>query len=314
MTRRTLLTALAVCLVSVIAVGSQLLLSGDAQSGLTRLLGIYLEWRGAQRHEVEPGGGKALDYWQAGPAGAGPAPVILVHGAGGDAVTSWFRLLPPLADKRTVLAPQLHYADLVQSAGALDNFFWEQNAVIRLMDRQGLERASLVGLSAGAWVTALVAMNYPQRVESLVLISPMGMETEAVLGPLLDSENPGKAFVQRLFYSPPPLLDLFAGSLARPVDQAMQAMRRAMEPGEMQAMIQRMDLEGRLDLIRCPTLIVSGRDDRIIPHAVPRTMAEGIPGASLLVLDRCGHAVVWDRPSALEDAVVSFLDGREPSP
>jgi len=304
---KILLAAAALALGLAVAMGLYLVRDRGSRAGLERVAALWLETQGARLHVDAAGPGKPLAYWRAGPRTTRTGAVILLHGAGGDAATSWFRLLPALARQRPVLALQLPYARLAESAQALENFFWEQNQIIRLMDRLGLERASLVGLSAGAWVASLVAMNYPQRLERLVLISPMGLETEAVLGPLLQAANPGKAFLENMFHSPPPLLPLFADALAEPVSETLRVLSRNMDP----AVLKRMDLAGRLSLIRCPTLVISGAQDRIIPPTASRALAAGIPGARLLTLEDCGHAVVWDQPARLEQAVRDFL---EPAP
>ncbi len=306
-TRRGLRLGLVVLTALALAVVLTLAVARDLRGPLSHALSAVLEMCRATRHSDAPDGGRPMIYWQAGPHGPendGRTPVILVHGAGGDAVTSWFRLLPALAREREVLAPQLPYADLAASSSALEDFFLEQTDIIRIMDHRGLDKVCLVGLSAGAWVSSLVAMNFPHRVERLVLVSPMGLETEAVLQPLLDAEHPGRTFVERLFHSPPPLLWLYADSLAEPVDEALAAMHKALTP----KMVSDMDLVRRLDLVRCPTLVISGDDDRIIPASVPRALAEGIPDARLEILQGCGHAVVWDRPEELERAVSAFLE------
>jgi len=288
-----------------LAAGLYLASRNDSRSGLERVMAAWLEWRGATLHQDPASSGRPLVYWSFG-QDSGATPVILLHGAGGDAMTAWFRLLPALGRDRLVLAPQLPYAKLAASSGSLENFFWEQNDIIRLMDRLGLPRAHLVGLSAGAWVAGLVAMNYPGRVERLALVSPMGLETQAILAPLLQAEQPGRVFLERMFQDPPPLLSLFASGLSRPVEDALRSLSRSLDP----RLLERMELGRRLGLVRCPTLVISGAQDRIIPASVPRALAEGIPGARLLVIPDCGHAVVWDQPRRLEEALRGFLEAR----
>ncbi len=69
------------------------------------------------------------------------------------------------------------------------------------------------------------------------------------------------------------------------------------------------DLTGRLGEVDCPTLVVHGRES-IFPVATAETLANGIPGATLSVIDACGHFPFLEAPDAFRDAVVGFIRER----
>ena len=71
-------------------------------------------------------------------------------------------------------------------------------------------------------------------------------------------------------------------------------------------------LTGRLWRIGAPTLVVWGREDRLIPLAYGEAYARGIAGARLEVLDRCGHLPPFEHPERLTRLVLDFLDGVRP--
>ncbi len=66
-------------------------------------------------------------------------------------------------------------------------------------------------------------------------------------------------------------------------------------------------LERRLDRVTAPTLVVWGRQDRLIPLAHGERYAARIPGARLAVIDNCGHVPVLERPGALDGILLEFL-------
>ena len=68
-------------------------------------------------------------------------------------------------------------------------------------------------------------------------------------------------------------------------------------------------LTSRLWRITAPTLIVWGREDRLLPLAHGEAYARGIPGACLEILDRCGHLPPFELPERFAEIVLSFLDG-----
>ena len=65
------------------------------------------------------------------------------------------------------------------------------------------------------------------------------------------------------------------------------------------AIIGRIDSRPHLGAIRCPTLVIAGREDQIMPLEWLQELAQGIPGARLEVIEGCGHCVDMERPAEL---------------
>jgi pimeloyl-ACP methyl ester carboxylesterase len=75
------------------------------------------------------------------------------------------------------------------------------------------------------------------------------------------------------------------------------------------AMIARVDSRPTMAAIRCPTLVLSGDEDNTIPNVLSQEMADGIAGARLVILDRCGHLPQPEQPEATAAALAEWLRG-----
>ncbi len=76
---------------------------------------------------------------------------------------------------------------------------------------------------------------------------------------------------------------------------------------QLTAIIGRPDSRPALAWIKCPTLVLSGDEDNTIPNSLSVEMANGIPGARLVILPDCGHLPQPERPQATADALVEWL-------
>jgi 3-oxoadipate enol-lactonase len=182
--------------------------------------------------------------------------------------------------------------------------------LVGLLDRNGVERASLYGVSLGGMVSMWVAAHAPERVERLVLCS-----TSAVMGPP-ESWTERAALVRRegmravadtvvaRWFTP-----AFAAS--RPDVVAGIRAQLAATPPEGYAgcceAIREMDQRPDLPSISAPTLVIAAEGDPSTPPAHARTIAGLIPGARLEVLDRGAHLVNVEAPDLVIPLVTAFL-------
>ncbi|MEF2231513.1 MAG: alpha/beta fold hydrolase [Pseudodesulfovibrio sp.] len=234
-----------------------------------------------------------------------PRTVILLHGVGGKALTSWFRLLPSLAEKYHVIAPDLFFANLPDLVGSGYDVRSETSLLDLLMTGEKIGRAALVGLSFGAWPALRTAVDRPDRVERLVLVSPLDGAANEVLSLLdLDPADPGRDFYYRIFDSPPPVPPLFLHSHW----DRTSAVFRALPSFRTQLEAEGRYLDRSLGRVRCPVLVLHGANDLIISAARFEAMVAAIPGGRGEAVAGSGHALVWDRADRLREAVEAFLD------
>jgi pimeloyl-ACP methyl ester carboxylesterase len=179
--------------------------------------------------------------------------------------------------------------------------------VVRVLDAFGIPAAHLVGVSAGGGFAQLVALDLPDRVLSLVLIStspavPVDRELPAPTEEFMrfastaevDWSDASSAIAYSVDYS-----RVLAGD-RRPFDEvaARELVRRDMERARNFAAVQNHDSipdgsrqRGPMSSIRAPTLVIHGTADPMFPVEHGEALAQEIPGARLLRLDGAGHGV-----------------------
>ena len=252
--------------------------------------------------------GQKIHYQE---VGSGPV-VVLLHGLGGN-TSNWAFNVAALAQKFRVVVPDqigfgrsdkpfINYR-LATYVDFLDKFLSELK----------IERASLVGNSMGGWVAASYALKHPARVERLVLVDAAGFAPpkEFDLG-ALSGLNPSTREGMRqlsalVFYNKA----MFGSDAA--VDVMLAARISAADGYTIERLVQSIHrgedmLDGRLNAIKQPTLIVWGREDGLTPLAREgEKFKQGIPHAQLVVFEQCGHVPQVEKAAEFNAAVLKFL-------
>ena len=185
------------------------------------------------------------------------------------------------------------------------------DAVIR---DSGAGSAIVVGLSLGGMIVQHLALRHPQLVRGLVLAAtscglPHGKFPNLRLGVLLPralrGDRRAMQEVRRLLVHPESL-----GANPRLFELWDQQMSPAAGPTVgWQGMLGQLSAHTthstgfRLSRIGCPTVVIAGQDDRILPADNSRILAERIPGAELVMLPQAGHAFPLERPGELLAAI-----------
>jgi len=249
-------------------------------------------------------------------AGAG-APVLLIHGSGPgvSAWANWRLAIPELARRSRVVAPDMvGFGFTDRPAGQrYDMDAWVGQAV-GLLDALAIERTDLVGNSFGGALALALAIRHPQRVRRLVLMGAVGVPFEITPG--LDAVwgyVPSLDAMRRL-------LDLFAYDrglvsdelaqlrYAASIRPGFQDSFAAMFPAPRQRWVDAMaSPEAAIRRIPHETLVVHGREDRVIPLANSLTLASWISRAQLHVFGRCGHWTQIEHAARFARLVGDFL-------
>lgn len=187
-----------------------------------------------------------------------------------------------------------------------------------VLDAVGSDNAVLFGVSEGGALSVMFAVSEPERTKGLALFSTyarLRFDAETYPFGLRDEQiEQMVAFTERS-WGQPDFLSIVAPSLehdeARRQQWARMA-RRSISPG---GMIQQIlmnvdtDISELLPLVQAPTIVMHGRDDRFIPLAHGRWMAERIPGARLVELDGGDHLPYFASGDDIADELEEFVTG-----
>lgn len=195
-----------------------------------------------------------------------------------------------------------------------------------LLEEFGIGAAAVVGHSMGGFVSAELAIAFPQRVERLVLVSPAGLSTyrnpraTRALPALRRTEPIAAAYSARLaprsaMIKRPRLRDATFGLVTLhpgrlPAALVTEQLLGAGKPGFVQALeaILDYDFRDRLPEIACPTLVVWGDRDRVVTVRDAAVYTELIPGSRRVVYEDTGHLAMLERPGAFNALLGDFLE------
>ncbi len=278
-----------------------------------------VDWREHLR-EVELGG-RRVNYVEIG-SGQGP-PVVFVHGLGGR-WQNWLENLPRAAQERRTLAldlPGFGDSELPAGEPSIPEYGRLVEEFCAALD---LGSVALVGNSMGGFVAAEVAIRFPERADRLVLVSAAGISiTHLRRMPALTAMRVASAVGSRAVAASrdvvtrPRLRHLTLQTIVRhptrlPADTTWELLRSAGRPGFMPAMraLLEYDFTERLAEIGCPTLIVWGDQDMLVPVEDASEFERRIRDARKVILEDTGHVPMVERPRAFNDYLMSFLSER----
>jgi pimeloyl-ACP methyl ester carboxylesterase len=264
--------------------------------------------------------GTTLNYVDVGSGDEEPA--VLVHGLGGQ-WQNWLENIPRLALDRRVVAMDLPGFGL--SPEPADNEIsipGYGRCVNALCDKLGFGHVNLVGNSMGGYVAAEVAIQFPERVGRLVLVSAAGISSAVTLeAPILTAGRVATAITTNA-------ASRFRGLAARPVTRHLSLalvarhprllkpdlvyegfMKGAGKPGFDNALRASLDYDfrDRLPEVEVPTLIVWGEKDSIIPVRDADEFERLIEDSRKIVMRDTGHIAMAERPVTFNDVLVDFL-------
>jgi pimeloyl-ACP methyl ester carboxylesterase len=193
--------------------------------------------------------------------------------------------------------------------------------VIAVLDDAGVESAHVVGHSLGGSIALRAALDYPQRVTSVVLHAAWAGTDDLIEGmffrPMLaflaaddryGAFKLGQSLVMSHDYlrtrGPADVAELVRRNFVKPEHPATT-------PGFVGHLVagRAHDERKRLAQVRCPTLVIVGERDLNVPLSYSEELAEGVPGAELVVLrgPRSSHFIQWEMADEFTSAVTSFL-------
>lgn len=242
-----------------------------------------------------------IRYAEAG-AGSKATPVLLLHGMMGT-VENWENLIPAVADAGyRIVCPVLPMYTIKLREADLQGIV---DFVRRFTDMVGLEKAIVTGNSFGGHVGAIYAMQFPERVEAVVLSGASGIyEVEMSSSVMRRSDkNYLRPRVEKTFFDPVHVTEELLDDVISIITDREKAIRLI----KFARAVDKASIRNELHRIKAPTLLIWGKQDEITPPDVATTFDEGIPDSELHWIDQCGHVPMQERPEQFNAIYLDFL-------
>jgi pimeloyl-ACP methyl ester carboxylesterase len=257
--------------------------------------------------------------------GSGPgAPLLFIHGLSG-CWQNWLENIPHFARDHRVIAvdlPGFGQSEMPAKEISISRY---ADTIDALLTELGIETAQVVGNSMGGFIGAELAINHPKRVERLVLVAAAGLSIEYIrtqrrkglrhqaenvaffyLG-WLASKSDIVARRKRLRSALLLLVAAHPGKL--PPALTIEQVGGSGKPGFSDALdaMCTYPLRDRLEQISCPTFIVWGDKDRLVPVRDAAIFEQLIPDARTVIYKDTGHVAMMERPARFNEDVHAFL-------
>ena len=228
--------------------------------------------------------------------------LLLLHGLFG-ALSNWKDVLSQFSSQYRVIIPIIPIYEMpVKKAGigGLTEY------VTKFIQAKNLDTFTLIGNSLGGHLALYYTLNYPDKVERLVLTGSSGLY-ENTLGGSIPRRRDYAYVADRVahtFYDPNTATKAYVDEVFNVTTNIPKALRVVATAKS----AQRNNLADDLPRIQKPTLLIWGLNDTITPPAVGHEFNALMPNSSLRFIDQCCHAPMMERPQKFNDIVAKFLE------
>lgn len=252
-------------------------------------------------------------------------PVILIHGFGGS-MWQWEYQYLPFAHTHRVLIPDLIGSGLSDKPEAIYSPEHLVKIFLKFMDGLEIKQATLIGNSMGAGLAMAMALDYPDRVDRLVLISGFPAQVEASVA--------SPQYRQFLHYRPPLWLAAIGNRIAGRGTTERLLKEIVYQPELISASVIERSFHNRqrgglltplyslldhiytwdehygqrLANIPHPTLLLWGDHDRVFPLEVGKQVQNLLPQAEWHIIPEAGHLPQWEQPQVVNPLILAFLE------
>jgi 4,5:9,10-diseco-3-hydroxy-5,9,17-trioxoandrosta-1(10),2-diene-4-oate hydrolase len=245
--------------------------------------------------------------------------VILIHGLGVHAF-AWRKNIDPLAEFLQVYALDLKGCGFSDKPSKSDySPKGMATFVVRFMDALGIQEAALIGSSMGGMISLTTALLYPSRVTRLVLVASTGYSLRyktlwkllrtPVLGEFLirfAGKKQLRQSIQSCYYDRSKITQETLEGYYKPYLQNPN-FKPQLQLFRQFKFNQPFSLESRYSQIRIPTLILWGREDRVVPVRHAYRFHQDIKTSQLIVLEKAGHALQEECADTFNRIVIEFV-------
>lgn len=246
-------------------------------------------------------------------------PVILLHGSGPgvSAWANWRLTLQSLSSDFRMLAPDMAGFGYSKAPSGMTHTrqSW-LDQIVSFLDALKLDRVNVIGNSFGGSMALALAIAHPDRVKRMILMGAVGVPFEltpgldAVWGYQPSFEN--MQAIMRIFAYDQSLIGdaLVQMRYEASMRPGIQESYSSMFPAPRQRWVDAMAHEEKdIRALKHETLMIHGRDDKVIPSSTSMTLLEWIDNSQLHIFGRCGHWTQIEHTAAFNRLVSGFLHG-----
>jgi pimeloyl-ACP methyl ester carboxylesterase len=263
---------------------------------------VLLSRSGGQPETIDVGGKPTVIMH----GGEGP-PFVYLHSTLGES-SMWLPFYQAWAKQFRVLVPT--HPGFGKSGGfdRIDTVEDMAFHYVELFDALGLEEVALGGVSLGGWIAAEFAVRWPERVRRLWIADAPGLWVDDEPLPDLFRVMADRAALRRLLFHDPD------GHMARMILKDHADEEQMLIGYQHMTALARLvwdrpydpKLPARLHRVRCPTLLVWGEHDRLVPPAYGAAYKRYLPQAELKIIPDCGHLPMFEREAEFVDIIGRF--------
>lgn len=231
----------------------------------------------------------------------GETNLLLLHGLFG-ALSNFTGILKHFGCGYNVIVPILPIFDLplrkLSVSGLVEH-------VALFVEKKRLQQVHLLGNSLGGHIALLYALAHPDKVASITLTGSSGL-FESAMGstfPKRGDYNFIKKKTEDTFFNPAVATKELVDEVFDTVNDRNKAIRVIVTAKS----AIRHNLRDKLHLVKVPTLLIWGKDDKVTPAFVGEEFHARIKGSTLIVLDKCGHAPMMEYPEVFNEHLEKFL-------
>lgn len=256
---------------------------------------------------LAPASGVTVHYEE---AGQGPL-LLLLHGLGGSHAV-WAPVVPLFASAHHVVTPDHRgHGASSKPPGPYSIELFAQD-LLALLNWLKVEHAALIGLSMGGAAAMRLAADAPERISKLIVVDSWAYPARDFVEQLLRRRE---MLVKRDLdsYAELTISQLFTPKFTRSNAAAIADFRARIAQLDPDSVISALDaciahdMRSALSSIQAPTLVIVGRDDKLLPPHHSEYLQRAIPDATLRIIDGCGHMPHWERSEYFCDLVHGFL-------
>ncbi len=241
-------------------------------------------------------------------------PLLLIAGLGSD-LNGWAFQIPEFAKKYQVIAFDNRGSGRTDAPDMPYSIQMMAEDTAGLMDALSIGKAHVLGVSMGGYIAQELAITYPGRVESLILVTTS-------IGPYLLKISVLQAWAREALrdmrpmtffqimlpfmfndrsFESPGVLEMAVATIAGHSSTPPHVLAR-----QMTACVEH-DARDRIGQIAAPTLVLAGKEDPFVPFSLSEELAASVPNARLVTLEGGGHGFNTAIPDKFNQTVLEFL-------